>query len=131
MQRLIAFGLSASAAILLLAPFALHPARADPKVVEFRLTAKGLACLKKHANVYRKAKKNNLFIPVRDCPRLPATPTLGSLVNEGPGGGPQASTEDTYIYVTKAQFECLIRTRPREARAYRFLPQSCTLDPVR
>lgn len=130
MQRLMVVSLSTISAILLLGMLIARGASAQPKVVEFRLSAQGLACLKKHAHVYRASKRSNLFIPVRDCPRLPATPTLGSLVNEGPGKGKSAPTEDTFIYVTKAQFECLVAARPSEARAYRFLPQTCGLTPL-
>lgn len=108
-----------------------RPSFAQPKVVEFHISAQALACLRLNARIYRSAPRNPLFIPLRQCPSLPTTPVLGSLVNEGPQPGRSADEGDTFIYITKAQFECLIKARPKKARNYRFLPQSCELGPLK
>ncbi|TBY81703.1 hypothetical protein [Rhizobium leguminosarum] len=100
---------------------------ASPATVSFEVSAERLACLREHASVYRASDRKLLFIPLAECPNLPRRPVLSSLVNQG-AGKPRDKSESGFIYVTKAEFECLIEAQPAPAQVYRFFPAECKLE---
>ena len=114
------------------APKAPAAASPMPLVVEYRLTAERLACLRKNPAVYRKVKREMLTIPVALCPNLPPNPIITQLVNEGPGAATRApSEESTMLFLSKPQFECLLKARAAKGALYRFRPETCDLAVIR
>ena len=96
--------------------------------VVFRLSDERLQCLRKHAAVYRAVKGDRLFIALAECPKLRARPGLSLLVNQGRSENRTNASAGRILYVTKAQFECLIRSRVARAPTYRFFPDTCRLE---
>ncbi|MDX1170772.1 hypothetical protein GOL87_28105 [Sinorhizobium medicae] len=106
---------------------------APAQSLEFKLSVSQLTCLRVNADVYRGANRDPLLIPLNDCPKLPEKPIFGELFAEAPTAlktGQNNELGDTFIYVTKSQFDCLVNARPHSANLYRFLPNACRLEAI-
>jgi hypothetical protein len=106
------------------------PALADN--VEFRMNDGQLACLRDNSQAYLNSSRDPLFIPLDDCPNLPAVPFLGNVLAEAPTSldtTKDNASGDTFIYVTKSQFQCLVGAIPPPSKIYVFYPQTCQLEP--
>ena len=107
-----------------------HPQNSQvPKPMEYLISSDRLDCLRRNAAVYRSSTRQPLFIPLADCPILPNEPFFGALRNEGPTTiEPGSARVDSFLVVSKQEFECLIRPNNTKAKVYRFFPESCRLE---
>jgi len=124
-----------TALVLLTAPASAQSGDEAPvRQIVFVLSAERLNCLRTHASLYRTAARDPMFIPVGECPKAPSPFMMSMLVNSSnrPKGSVAGARNEasSFIYVTKAQFECLVSIKPKSAALYKFLPQTCKIEPM-
>jgi hypothetical protein len=106
--------------------------KAVSQPIEYRILQKDLACIRENAEKYRASGQDPLFVSVRDCPQVVANAFSRGLVAEGPRIRTNENASDSFIFLTKGQFDCLVAAEvPKGATLLRFLPDSCRLEVTR
>lgn len=98
---------------------------ASAQEIHYTLLAEHFDCLVENRKTYIAADKENLLIPLTECPELPERPL--SLLNSGAPSTVDLGNEvDSFIYVSKDQFSCIfIAGAKAQTEIIRIFPLRC------